>query len=79
MAKAAYNTPFRCGVNRVGDRLGALDGKLYVTVTLQSQAFRVGVNRVGDRLLQGQFNGGELACYLQRVLPARFQINVIFV
>lgn len=79
VATVAYNTPFRCGVNLVGDRLGALDGKLYLTVTLQAQAFRVGVNRVGDRLLNGQLNGSELLCYLQRVLPARFQLNVIFV
>ena len=79
VATVVYNTPFRCGVNRVGDRLGALDGKLYVTVTLQSKAFRVGVSRVGERLLEGQLNGGELACYLQRVLPARYQLNVIFV
>lgn len=78
-ATARYNTPFRCGINRVGDRLGVLDGKLYVTVTLQSTFFRVGISRVGERLLQGQLNGGELACYLQRVLPARYQLNVIFV
>ncbi len=79
VATVAYNTPFRCGVNRVGDRLGALDGKLYVTVTLQSTAFRVGVSRVGQRLLDGQLNGGELACYLQRVIPARYQLNMIFI
>ena len=79
VATAAYNTPFRCGDNRVGDRLGALNGKLYVTVTLQSKAFRVGVSRVGQRLLEGQLNGGELACYLQRVIPARYQLNMIFI
>ena len=79
VATVAYNLPFRCGVNRVGDRLGALDGKLYVTVTLQSKAFRVGASRVGQRLLEGQLNGGELACYLQRVIPARYQLNMIFI
>ena len=79
VATVAYNTPFRCGVNRVGERLGALDGKLYVTVTLQSKFFRVGTSRVGERLLEGQLNGGELACYLQRVIPARFQLNMIFI
>jgi uncharacterized protein YmfQ (DUF2313 family) len=79
VASVAYNTPFRCGVSRVGQRLGALDGNLYVTVTLQSTYFRVGASRVGDRLLQGQLNGGELVCYLKRVVPARYQINVIFV
>ena len=79
VATVSYNLPFRCGVNRVGDRLGALDGRLYVTVTLQSKAFRVGVSRVGQRLLEGQLNGGELACYLQRVIPARYQLNMIFI
>ena len=78
VATVQYNTPFRCGM-RCGQQLGALDGKLYVTVTLQSTPFRVGVSRVGDRLLQGQLNGGELACYLQRVVPARYSVNVIFV
>lgn len=79
VATAKYNTPFRCGAHRVGDRLGVLDGKLYVTVTIQSIQFRVGGSRVGDRLLQGQLNGGELACYLRRMVAARFQLNVIFV
>lgn len=78
VATVQYNTPFRCG-QRVGQRLGALDGNLYVTVTIQSTQFRVGLSRVGDRLLQGQLNGGELACYLKRVVPARYQLNVIFV
>lgn len=76
---ARYNTPFRVGLNAVGDRLGALDGKLYITVTLQSQLFLVGVNRVGDRLINGTLNGGDLLCYLRRVLPARYELNVIFV
>jgi len=78
VATVQYNTPFRCG-QRVGQRLGALDGNLYVTVTIQSTQFRVALSRVGDRLLQGQLNGGELACYLKRVVPARYQLNVIFV
>ena len=79
VATVRYNTPFRCNVNRVGDRLGALDGRLWVTVAIQSTPFRVGVSRVGDRLLQGTLNGGELACYLQRVVPARYAVNVVFV
>ncbi|MES1977564.1 MAG: putative phage tail protein [Pseudomonadota bacterium] len=79
VATVRYNTPFRVGVNRVGDRLGALNGRLWITVTLQTQPFRVGVNRVGDRLRIGTLNGGELACYLQRIVPARFEVNVIFV
>lgn len=78
-ATVRYNTPFRVGRNRVGERLGALNGRLWVTVTLTTQPFRVGVNRVGDRLRIGTLNGGELACYLQHIVPARFEINVIFV
>jgi uncharacterized protein YmfQ (DUF2313 family) len=78
VATASYNTPFRCG-QRVGQRLGVLDGKLYVTVTIQATQFRVGVSRVGSRLMEGQLNGGELACYLQRVVPARYSVNVIFI
>lgn len=77
-ATVTYNVPFRCGRDRVGDRLGQLDGVLYVNVALQSTLFRVGTSRVGQRLAEGTMNGGELACYLQRVVPARFQINVIF-
>lgn len=77
-AVVRYNTPFRCGM-RVGRRLGSLDGKLWVTVTIQSTRFRVGVSRVGERLRSGTLNGGELACYLQRVVPARYSVNVIFV
>ncbi len=77
-ATVTYNHPFRCGRDRVGDRLGQLDGILYVNVVLQSTLFRVGTSRVGQRLAEGTMNGGELACYLQRVVPARFQINVIF-
>lgn len=77
-AEVRYNTPFRCG-HQVGQPLGALDGKLYIIVTLQSRRFRVGMSRVGSRLLEGDLNGGELACYLQRVVPARYSINVIFV
>lgn len=78
-ATVKYNTPFRVGVNRVGDRLGALKGRLWITVTLTTEPFRVGVNRVGDRLRIGTLNGGELACYLRRIIPARFEVNVIFV
>lgn len=78
LVTVVYNTPFRAGM-RCGQRLGQLDGKLWVTVTIQSTPFRVGVSRVGDRLLQGTLNGAELACYLQRVVPARYQVNVIYV
>ncbi|MGH8759133.1 MAG: putative phage tail protein [Burkholderiales bacterium] len=78
-ATVRYNTPFRVGRNRVGERLGALNGRLWVTVTLTSTPFRVGVNRIGDRLRIGTLNGGELACYLKRIVAARYELNVIFV
>jgi uncharacterized protein YmfQ (DUF2313 family) len=78
LVTVAYNTPFRVGM-RCGQRLGALDGKLWVTVTIQSTPFRVGTSRVNDRLLTGTLNGSELACYLNRVVPARYSVNVIFV
>lgn len=32
-AVVVYNTPFRVGRNRCGDRLGSLDGKLWITIT----------------------------------------------
>ena len=77
LVTVVYNTPFRAGM-RCGQRLGQLDGKLWVTVTIQSIPFRAGASRVGDRLLTGTLNGAELACYLQRVVPARYQVNVIY-
>lgn len=79
LAEVRYNTPFRVGGDRVGDRLGRLNGALWVIVTLQTEPFRVGVNRVGDRLRLGTLNGGELACYLQRIVHARFEVNVIYI
>lgn len=71
-----YNIPFRVGRNRVGDRLGKLDGILYVKVTVANTPFRVGVNRVGDRLVQTAQDLGPLECYLKRIVPARYAINV---
>jgi uncharacterized protein YmfQ (DUF2313 family) len=73
----AYNTPFRCG-DPVGNRLGALDGQLYITVTIAASPFVCG-DPVGKRLVEGSLTGGELVCYLQQVLPARFAPNYIFV
>lgn len=78
-ATVVYNTPFRCGTHRVGDRLGVLDGVLYVTVTITATRFRVKLSRVGERLLQDQLTGEELACYLRRVVPARYDVQVSFV
>lgn len=77
-AVAAYNHPFRCGRDRVGRRLGQLDGKLYVRMTAESTPFRVGHNRVGDRLVTRPAEVTQLACYLKNYAPARYQLNVIF-
>lgn len=77
-AQATYNYPFRCGRDRIGRRLGQLDGRLYVRMTVQSTRFRVKVNRSKDRLVARPPEVAELACYLQKYAPARFQLNVIF-
>lgn len=74
----SYNHPFRCGRDRVGRRLGQLDGKLYVRMTAQTTPFRVDRQRVGDRLVERPPEVGQLACYLRNYAPARYQLNVIF-
>lgn len=71
-----YNVPFRVGRNHVGERLGALDGVLYVKVSVAATPFRVGANRVGDRLVQPAQDLAPLECYLKRIVPARYAINV---
>ncbi|HEX7866529.1 MAG TPA: putative phage tail protein [Variovorax sp.] len=71
-----YNVPFRVGRNRVGDRLGALNGILYVRVTVGLEPFRVGKNRVGDRLVRTAQDLAPLECYLRRIVPARYAIDV---
>lgn len=74
----AYNTPFRVGLNRVGDRLGKLDGVLYVRVTVGLEPFRVGINHVGERLVRTAQDLAPLVCYLRRIVPARFSIDVTY-
>lgn len=74
----AYNTPFRVGRNRVGDRLGKLDGILYVRVFVGIEPFRAGQNQVGDRLVQTAQDLAPLVCYLRRIVPARFSIDVTY-
>lgn len=65
-ATAKVNQPFRCGRNRVGDRLGRV-GVMHVVVQgVASQAER-------DQLLV------TLGCWLEPVVPARFQILISFV
>lgn len=77
-ATVAYNTPLRVGM-RVGSHMGRLDGELYVTAALPAGRMRVGTAKVGDRLIYGTKTGSDLACLLQRVVPARFHINLILV
>jgi uncharacterized protein YmfQ (DUF2313 family) len=71
-----YNKPLRCG-KRLGQRLGALDGRLYVLAPVSSKPFRCG-QRAGARLVSRIGAGPDLACHLERVVPARFSINIIF-
>lgn len=73
-----YNLPFRVGANRVGDRLGALNGVLHVRVTVAVEPFRVGLNRVGDRLVRTAQDLGPLECYLRRIVPARYAIDISY-
>ena len=79
VAVARYNTPFRCGRDRVGRCLGTLDGKLYLLVAVVDAPFRVAVNRVGDRLVTRPPELFELICAFDRYVPARFELNVIIV
>jgi uncharacterized protein YmfQ (DUF2313 family) len=72
-----YNQPFRVGRDRVGQRLGTNNGIIYIVLVRQAEPFRVGVNRVGDRLVQYSQDAGPLICYLQRIVPARFAIQII--
>lgn len=71
-----YNIPFRVGRNRVGDRLGALNGILYVRVSVATEPFRVGQNHVGERLVSVSQDLAPLLCYLRRVVPARYAIDL---
>lgn len=78
-AEVRYNRPFRVGRNRVGHSLGALDGRLHVLVSGAQLPLRVGHGRVGDRLIQRDLPTADLLCVLDRVVPARFSINITFI
>lgn len=77
VVRVAYRVPFRCGRNRVGDRLGDLTGRLEVCVIGEATPFRVGINTVGQRLLSYPMDVSLLYCALKRVVPARFEIDLI--
>ncbi len=72
----AYNTPLRVGVGQVGQRLGQLDGKLYVLVDSVSRPMRVG-DAVGSRLVTDAKDLWPLLCYLRRIVPARYEVIVL--
>lgn len=76
-ATVRHNTQFRCGRNRVSDRLGPTDARLYVLLHSTAQPFRVSINRVGDRLAVRPDALVQLACALERYVPARFELHVI--
>lgn len=73
-----YNHPFRCGRDRVGRRVGQIDGRLKAVLDAPSRPFRVGQGRVGDRLILRPAEVGQLACYLQNYVPARYALIVTF-
>lgn len=74
---ARYNWPMRVGAP-VGTVLGDLDGKLFVVVSASSEPMRVGLARVGDRLVERDLPDASLSCVLERIVPARFSINLFF-
>lgn len=74
---ARYNWPMRVGTP-VGATLGDLDGRLFVVVSASSEPMRVGLGRVGDRLVERDLPDASLSCVLERIVPARFSINLYF-
>jgi uncharacterized protein YmfQ (DUF2313 family) len=77
-ATVRYNTPFRVGRDRCGSRLGRLSGTLNVLVTTESTRLRVGGGHVGERLVARTLTDAQLECCLQRIVPARYQLNIVY-
>lgn len=77
-ASVAYNTPFRVGRDRSGNRVGRLNGVLNARLVSTSTRFRVAGARVGARLVERPPDAVALACYLQKYIPARFQLSITF-
>ncbi len=76
--KLDYFTPFRVGRNKVGDRLGKLDGLVAVQIDgLERIPMRVGTGRAGEPLARYSMDIDQLECFLSRLLPARFAINFV--
>jgi uncharacterized protein YmfQ (DUF2313 family) len=76
---AKYNLPFRVARNRVGQRLGDLNGIMHVWIFRIREPFRVSKHRVGTRLMIESKSGTEALCLLRRFAAGRFELNVIFV
>ena len=74
--RAAYNTPLRVGIGQAGQRLGQLDGKLYVLVNVVARPMRVG-DAAGSRLVTDAKDLWPLLCYLRRIVPARYEVIVL--
>lgn len=76
-AQVHYRSPLRVGRDRAGHRLGSNDGRLYVLLANGTVTrFRVRTNRVGQRLATRPAGAAQLACALEAVVPARFEIVV---
>lgn len=76
-ATVTYNWPMRVG-DAVGSPVGGPAGVLHVQVVGTETLFRMG-DPVGNRLGEPAPGVNELGCALQRLVPARFQINVTVV
>ena len=84
-----YNVPFRAGRNRVGQRLGRRDGRLWVLVQDISPVAWIklpdgNLLKLGNKMLTlpvdphaAQISAEQLACALERVVPARFTFSVV--
>lgn len=72
-----YNIPFRVGRNHVSDALGALSGVLNIRLRSVCTPFQAG-GRIGKRLLQCTKDTEEALCLLKKVVPARFDINLLY-
>lgn len=79
-ATVVVRFPFRVG-HRISARLGGNDGQMYIrisgTPSSSPEPFRVGRDHVSRRLVERAPEYEQLTCALERVVPARFAINII--
>ncbi len=71
-----YDELFRVERDGVCDRLGT-PGALYVSMSSMCEPMRVGVDGVDHRLVECTAEPSILMCLLQRLVPARFEINLL--